>query len=326
MFYCHYDNISRNEFNEQLALAIKNSDIVTLRTMNVTRNYFYYACKIGNIEIINMFISMYHDLDMDLALEIACIYRNYEIVRISILNGANVNKNCDVAIMLAVLNDSFECVKILIDNNADIHTFNDICFVLACENGNVDIVNLLIRNDADIHSSGEYEYEGEGSEEETGIYRDKGFRLACRNSHFGVVKLLLDLGINANIGFNDACRSGDLNIVKFLISRGANFSESLGYASRSNNLDLVLYLISIGCKIDLDNGSDLNNARNKEIINFLIENGSSPNSKTIGSLLYFGEYDIAELLLRSYNRNETFDDEMETLISNNNVKALKLLF
>jgi ankyrin repeat protein len=322
------ENIYGNKLDELIIKAIQNSDIETLRLMDVPRYYFYYVCKFNNVEILEMFISKYINLNMDLALEFGCIYRNSNVVKISLLNGADIHKHGDKAIILAVMNNSFEIVKILIENKANIHTFNDMSFVLACENGNIDIVKLLVENGADINSSGEYEYEGEGTEKETGIKRDEGFRLACKNGHFEVIKLLLDLGINVNAGFNYSCMKGDIDIVKFLISKEADISKALRYASSSNNLDLVKYLINIGCKIDLENGKDLRYARNIDIINFLLENGASPKAETIGDQFYYYSYDnnIAEILLKNYKRNETFDRQMETLISRCNLDTLRLLF
>lgn len=329
---CYCNDIYKNKFNEIIATAIKYGKIEILRSMDIPKCYFDYACRFNNIEIIELFISRYNDLNMDLALEIACVYNYPDLAMIALLNGADVHKFDDKALIIAIMNNSSDIVKILINHGTDIHTFNDMSFVLACENGNITIVNLLIENGVDIHTSGEYEYEeneekkDEENENETGIYKDEGFRLACRNGHIEVIEILLRMGVDVNIGFNYACKNGDIDLVKSLIGKGADISRALQYASTSDNLNLVLYLISIGCEIDLENGNDLKGARNKDIINFLLDNGSSPVAETIGNLLYFNDYNVAELLLNGYKRKETFDDQMRCLISNGKYRALELLF
>jgi ankyrin repeat protein len=312
------DEMYSPEFDEIIATAIKYKKINCLRSLEVPKHYFYFACRFDNIDIIEWFMSKYDDLSMNLGLEISCVFGNSDIAKIFLNNGADIHKHDDRYIVLATLNNNYETVKVLTEHGANVNTFNDICFVLACENGNKDIVELLIKRGANIHSSGEYD------EKENN--KDEGFKLACKNGHIEVISLLLELGIDINSGFNSACIHGDIDIVKSLIDRRANTSNALQYACMSNNIELVKYLMSIGLKLDFENNNELKGAHNKDIINFLLDFGSKPSAKMIGSALYYNDLWIAKLLLQKYTGNETFDDELRLLVSNGKINGLKLLF
>lgn len=183
---------------------------------------------------------------------------------------------------------------------------------IACSHKNINICRFALLNGADIHKN-----------------EDRAIVIAVIIGNFELVKLLIDNGANFrtmnDICFTLACKNENINIVKLLIEKGVNISKSLKHVTCGNNLEIVSYLIDNGAKID-PKGKDLNGAKNKDIIEFLLDKGSSPNAKTIGNLLYFCDNDIAEILLKNYVRNETFDEEMRLFINNNRIDCLEMLF
>lgn len=321
---CSDDIVSSSEYDSEISTAVKSGRIDLLDTLNVTESYFYYACKFNNPDIIRWFISKFSNLDLNFGLEVSCIYDTSNNATVLIESGADVNIFDGRPIILCSLNNSYETLKILVYNDVDISNFNDMAFVLACENGNIDIVKLLVERGCNIHSTGEYNEE-ELDEEELNEYRDIGFKLACKNGHKDVVILLLNLGIDINRGFNEVCEHGDIDLVKFFIERDADISKSLVYASRSDNLELVKYLLSIGVKLNFVKNDELRYAEKMSIISFLIDQGSKPDAKMICDAIYFNHMNKAKLLIQNYNGNETFDDELRLLISNDKLDGIKVL-
>ena len=80
-------------------------------------------------------------------------WKNVEIMKYLIENGADVHARDDYAIRYSAKNGHIEVVKYLIDNGADIHACNDFALRYSAANGHLEVVKYLIENGADVQAA-----------------------------------------------------------------------------------------------------------------------------------------------------------------------------
>ena len=130
---------------------LKMVELLIETCVNITgkNNFIVVAAEYGWINIIKLLMTKGIDfsLQKNEALKIACEKNNKEMINFLIDMGANV----DYCILIhAVRCGSFEIVRLLIDNGADVNAGNNKIIISAIENNRLEIVSLLISKGANI--------------------------------------------------------------------------------------------------------------------------------------------------------------------------------
>ena len=126
-------------------------------------------------------------------------WKNVEVMKYLIENGADVHADNDVALSCSAEMGHLEVVKYLIENGADIHACNGCALRCSARRGHVDIVKYLIENGANIHAWDEY-----------------ALRSSANNGHFEVVKYLIEQGADVHAAIKYLKILGDFNTVSTL--------------------------------------------------------------------------------------------------------------
>ncbi len=146
--------------------------------------------------------------------------------------------------------------------------------------------------------------------------------IAAQEDKYQLVKLLLLNGADANSkipnGWNVlmlAIRTGNYDTCKLLIDKGANINEKspegitpLTLAAFCNNFEIVKLLVQKGADVNAvteDKKTPLNQAKSKEIKEFLIENGAVDTSTDTTNYKYTAK------VLKSAQENFEFGQELQ---------------
>ena len=91
-------------------------------------------------------------------LHIACEVNSFDIAKLLISNGADVNavdRNLNTPLHIACSNNYFDIVELLISNGAEIMCYNkinDIPLIMACKNNNASrVIDLLLAKGSDVN-------------------------------------------------------------------------------------------------------------------------------------------------------------------------------
>mgnify|MGYP001202680553 CR=1 FL=1 len=77
-------------------------------------------------------------------------WKNVEVMKYLIDNGADIHANDDYALSCSANNGHLEVVKYLIEQGADVHAYNDAALRSSAYNGHFEVVKYLIENGADV--------------------------------------------------------------------------------------------------------------------------------------------------------------------------------
>lgn len=195
---------------------------------------FSYACYIGNIEIINMFLN----------LDLKFPFGSYN----------TISQFYDSGLRGACKGGHLNIVKMLIELGA---TNYMLAMEGACEGGHMEIINYIMNIwDVDLNhglqgaclgghdavikmmiSLGANNYSG-------------GLAYACIGGHIAVVKMMIDLGGLCGLGF--ACEGGNIEIVKMIIELNKtkgytynNYNWELESAYNSGNVEIIKLIIDL---------------------------------------------------------------------------------
>jgi ankyrin repeat protein len=113
-------------------------------------------------------------------------YKNYELVKLLLENGADVHVENDCSLRWASCCGHDKVVKILLENGADVHADDDKALRLASYYGHDKVIKLLLENGADIHSNNDY-----------------ALRFASNFGYDKIVRLLLENGADTACGRPD---------------------------------------------------------------------------------------------------------------------------
>ncbi|XP_057317896.1 ankyrin-3-like [Microplitis mediator] len=246
-------------------------------------------------------------------LGIACEWGNFELVKILVNAGADINKISNHAMPLywAVDKPNYQIVKYLIDRNAHVNIIYNGTTLLyrAVESESIKIVEFLLKNGAEVNAINDY---GETSltvavnkdnlelvkilinaGAQVNLSNDKNYsplHWAVQRSNYSTTQYLIEQGAEINsIRFGTtpltiACDNGRKDIVELLIKSGAIIDDkrvyrtALGIACEQANFDLVELLVNFGASVDLlsGNGTPLCwavNSKNFNIVKYLIDHG-----------------------------------------------------
>ncbi|KAK4336959.1 hypothetical protein RND71_043409 [Anisodus tanguticus] len=207
------------------------------------------------------FVNSQTDSNHDTALSLACANGHYELVKVLLKGGANIelrDKKGFTPLMLAASVGHYDVCELLLNSKADIEAqidrTKDTALTLACASGRYEVVELLLSRGANkehrifsdytplnIAGCGGYEKivkllldRGAEIDSKTGSRLNiSALMLASMNGHYNCVKLLLDMGsdVNAQIETNKstaltlASYQGRSKVVSLLLERNANIEH-----------------------------------------------------------------------------------------------------
>lgn len=208
-------------------------DIVDLMLNNLQNrniwigNSIYWACRGGNVEIIDRLIS-FGITDWDVGLAGACFGGHLNIVQMMISNGANTWER---GLEEACEGGWLDAAKLMVEKGAK---QLQAPFYYACSSGNTELVEWLVSLGANDWQAG---FEGACSECRPDVVNlifrynpetidiDAAFSSAYSNGAFGdpesieVIKILLDRGVSLNLienAYAEARQYGDIDLVELL--------------------------------------------------------------------------------------------------------------
>jgi ankyrin repeat protein len=242
-----------------------------------------------------------------------------EIIKLLIINGANVHEKDNETLIRMCKIGNIEIVKLLIKKKANVQARDNLALTRAAGYGHCEIVKLLLSKGA--------------------LINDEAFKYACMFKHYEVIKLLIDNGVDTNEHLlmniidnydmveylinkgiditNDeilikACHNGDYNIIKLLIDNGANkdikttvHKQTLIKAVEEYDYKIVKLLINIGADVNYNDDKALRIACNNgylKIAKELIKSGANVNTLNGFCLINAckdGNRNMAELLIRN---------------------------
>lgn len=150
--------------------------------------------------------------DYTLSLISAIEICNFEIVKLLVEAGADINCLYIGHLRTAAMHGYLDIVKYLVESGADIHAEWDMALRRAAENGKIEVVKYLVSQGTNPRAFG-----------------DNALFLASGNGYFNTVKYLLAEGCRNKMGTNSPLREAAINghfrTVKYLILSGADIKE-----------------------------------------------------------------------------------------------------
>ncbi|BFZ23420.1 hypothetical protein BsWGS_26459 [Bradybaena similaris] len=180
-------------------------------------------------------------------------------------------------ILIATKVGSYGVLQLLLENDANFGSSSrrrrESLFEVAAENGRIDLIQLLL----DYSSVSELGY--------------SHIKCALKNGHTDCARFLLRQGVNIDIktALRSAVSSELPELVKFLIENlqaevrqfalTTDMNNLLISASRNGNLEIIGLLLDAGANVNCvaDNKTPLMEAKNAEVIYFLVQRGAVVN-------------------------------------------------
>ena len=275
-------------------------------------------------EIINLDKDIIHRLHNSeiLPLNFAIKHNKFELVKLLIENGADINlsDNIDSPLTIAIAKQDVNLISYLIKKGVDINRVDDqgnTPLVYAIEQQQFKVIDLLLENGVklDVKSS-----------------KKSPLIAAIEIGNSDLVSTLIEKGIDINNPDSQgnhfliyAIEQKQFNIAKLLIEKGAAVNQSydnetpLFAAILSGNIDMVNYLLEHGANKD-NISNDVGDKKNRYLID-AIENGNLAMADWLISKDFFdlSETDergcnILHILAISYTRYKK-PDEKEKIIN-----------
>jgi len=215
ILYDNGNNIITKEFieNPQAFQTIKGET-------NHNWYAFNFACKHGNVDIVNAFLSLNANINIH-------------------------NKQNRTPLYIAFNSNHKEIFQLLLNHYGVLaNTINE-SLLLACKEKNYDVVKLLLSKNANVNIL------------DNDDQRKTPLIIACNNNDIKLVKILLEAGANTDIKDHDgnlplviACHKVNIPMMEELLKHGANINgfddkrrTPLIWACLKKNLEMVQFLL-----------------------------------------------------------------------------------
>lgn len=295
--YIIEDNIESESLNllQKLILESGNDTIKSFLIINI----IYFKNDI------NKKTEMYYYTPLMLA----CIMSDYDIVKILLKNGSNINeKNIfgDYALLIACryskYNSNFKIIKLLIKYNSLL--YNNNCYgtfplLECCYNFNYKIVELLLKNNANPNM---YDLDC-----------ITPLMIACEYSDYESIKILVKYGAKINAAknytiFMYSLFNPSIKIIKFLIKKEVKINRKSYNDGRVLN-ELCVYFRY--CE----------NIKTTKVLKLLLEYNISTKNKGFNSMMYLCKYQTKNSIYQHLNLLLDYDQSTP----NNIRRCLKIL-
>lgn len=201
------ENSLENKNIEVFKFLINKGIIVTPRCVNIILR----SSRFDTVKMLEFLIENNTNLTDGNNLVFACRYCNFEVIKILLDNGADVNYNNSLCLFTACENLNFNVLKLLIEKGANI---NNGIFIFACKQGLTKLVkfliekNCIVTNDALIHS----------------------------NTNYDIIKILIGKGLDVNYSDGEcliqAVEFCNYDTIDLLLKNGANLNVRNGEAMK----------------------------------------------------------------------------------------------
>jgi ankyrin repeat protein len=198
--YCDY-----NESNEILYTNNENDPTIVL---NYISNNIYNKNKI--YLIIQKFINKGGNID-DI-LNTSCRLDCFEVAKVMIKYGANVNSNNNDALMWSILNKTYDITKLLIENGSNVNACNGLALLWVIQNNNIDMVKYFIENGANIN-----------------LQHNTYLETIIINNQLSILKYLIENGANINL-INETLQQ---KVKQLLVSKWEKAPENIKFRNNT---------------------------------------------------------------------------------------------
>ena len=331
--------VSINNTNMEYPSNQQNTTITSILPLTVKNDYdqkiritsynpLHYACRCGNIQIVNYLIENGADINYRYnitdrtALFDAALHQQNDVVEFLLSKGVNIKEVDEKGHNMLHYAISFSNIKLcelLIKNGLDPNKVSyegdsSISIMpLVTDNNSIAIADLLLKNGANINH--------QNKDSETVLH----FIAKHAKPYLPLLKFLLESGANPNIrcknkrnAFHEAACLGITEVVEALIPKMDDINiqdidgmNALHYAVTANNINIVKILIKNNADLNLAN-KELYTAtyfavynNNLEMLKLLAENGANLYLKNyIGSSLMHIAAAVGSFKIVSYLINQ----------------------
>lgn len=309
----------------------------------ISDNAFYNACSGGNIEIVKLLLptcdNPYDRID-------GASYNNHtEIVKFLFDPQKTSSKQIQIGFRHACYNGNAELAKLFLANGAD-PTKDKYLLAHAITEGYHEIEKVLVECGVDkifamkySIRSGELRNVKRLIQLGTPIKWEDGSILsyACCSNKLEIVRFIVEhpeiSQKDLRFGLNVACSGGHEGIVKFLLDRGIEidpFDRPIYYASNTGHAKIVKLLLDSGDSLQSGNDYSIERAclnGHKEVVEVLLQAYGKivPKSSTLDSAIQNNHYEIAKMLVNHGVRPYNKDTCLKNIINRGNLALLNLL-
>lgn len=261
-------------------------------------NAIAYACDTNNYEMAKYFIERHADVNsitidtqgmrtmfagssvrfFKTPLWITCMHGYYDIVKLLVEHGANINQNLDyidkngkklnkTALSMACRGKFPQIAEYLIDNGADINTTVDndeTVLSIASEKGFLEVVKVLVSKGANVNQP----------------LNALPLIGCCSHKFPDVARYLVKNGANINLPdkfgvypLTAAIKTNSLTMVKEVVELGADIKQDdfIKLCLENKSTDICKYIVSKGAKITKENIFQAIDSKSVEFIQILFE-------------------------------------------------------
>lgn len=200
-----YTDFIYNESNEILEITNENDPAIVLNYINnnINNNNKIYL-------IIQKFINKGGNID-DI-LNTSCRLDNFEVAKVMIKYGADVNSNNNDALMWSILNKTYDITKLLIKNGSDVNACNGLALLWVIQNNNIDMVKYFIENGANIN-----------------IQHNSYLETAIINNQLSILNYLITSGANISL-INETLQQ---KVKQLLVSKWEKAPENMKFRNNT---------------------------------------------------------------------------------------------
>ncbi|CDM67253.1 hypothetical protein CM240_0074 [Clostridium bornimense] len=271
-----------------------------------------------------------YESELKPVVEAAILGETNKVTSLICKNDINEDDRDTILFYTAAFGD-VDTIKVLQEKGAELEVCNNYgmsILTIAAKYGNIDVVRYLLDQGLDVNG-------GEGYVPPV--------VMAAKNNHYDVVKYLIEKGANLvpssdfyNVLY-EAASNGNVQMVDLILKSGYPLDDNYLFSTatkviKNRNTSIVQYLLDNGydlkikkdgqslleyaddyyvAKVLVEGGLDINeynkSAKDLKMLEYLFENGASPN-RILENAIAYGNMDILKLAIR-YDANINYIDE-----------------